>query len=203
MGLGNVSSYLIYQIFSPVLFATQGAIIAGQMGATQTVLNGILSISLSWFSTKTYLFSNLVAVKKYKELNTRYRDTLGIATLVCLSALVLFVILTQLLNESYPGFRNRFLPIIPLVLFSLTQLASVIGNAQGYYLRSFRQEPFFVPSIVIGILSGAATVTISKYYSVNEMSVAYFLINGVIGCIWGCAIFRDKSFAWTNYRHAI
>ena len=33
--------YFIFQLFNPVLFATEGAVVAGQMGMTLAALNGI------------------------------------------------------------------------------------------------------------------------------------------------------------------
>ncbi len=202
IGLGNISSLLIYQLFSPVLFATQGAVLAGQMGATQTCLNGIFAISLSWFSTKTVLFSNLVSTQKFKELNAYYRTTLFVAFMICLAGILLFVALVVMLKTYYPIYGNRFLPLFPLILFSLAQLTSTIGNAQAYYLRSFKQDPFFIPSILMGLFSGIATVVISKHYSITEMSMAYFGINAIIGFLWGCVIFRNKSYQWTNHKHS-
>lgn len=47
-----ISGYLIYQLFTPVIFATGGAIIAGQIGMTLQVLNGIQALSMSWINTK-------------------------------------------------------------------------------------------------------------------------------------------------------
>ena len=53
-----ISGYLIYQLFTPVIFATGGAIIAGQIGMTLQVLNGIQALSMSWINTKIPLLSN-------------------------------------------------------------------------------------------------------------------------------------------------
>lgn len=58
-----ISGYLIYQLFTPVIFATGGAIIAGQIGMTLQVLNGIQALSMSWINTKIPLLSNCVALK--------------------------------------------------------------------------------------------------------------------------------------------
>jgi O-antigen/teichoic acid export membrane protein len=201
IGLGAISSYLIYTLFSPILFATQGAVIAGQMGATQTFLTGILSVALSWYSTKTVLFSNLVATKKFNELNSIYKSTLFIACMVCLAGVVAFALMVVFLGEYYPRYGNRFLPVGPVILFGITQVANVIGNGQAYYLRSFKEEPFFIPSVLTGLFTGAATVLISRYFSINEMSIAYFLINVGFGFLWGCIIFRRKSYQWTGYKH--
>ncbi|MGI8635366.1 MAG: hypothetical protein ACR2KZ_08180, partial [Segetibacter sp.] len=203
IALGNISGYFIYQIINPVLFATQGPAIAGQMGATLTFLNGILVVSSSWLSTKVALFSNFVSLRKFRNLNLVYRKNFIISFFVCSAGIISFVAVIALLQQFYPQVGNRFLGILPVIFLGLTQITSVVGNSQAYYLRSFKKEPFFIPSIVIGIVSGISTVICCKYFGITAMTFSYFIINGIIGFLWGCAIFRSKAFEWTNTRLSI
>lgn len=201
IAVGQIGGYFIYQLFNPVLFATQGSVIAGQMGATQTFLNGVLIVSLSWVSTKVALFSNFVARNEFDQLNSLYKKNLFISILVCSAGLIAFILMVYLLKNYYPNLGNRFLSIVPVIFLGLTQLASVIGNVQAFYLRSFKKEPFFVSSIVISLVSAIVTILSSKYYGITGMTIAYFVINGIVGFIWGCIIFRNKSSEWTNAKH--
>ncbi|GEO06872.1 hypothetical protein AAE02nite_45360 [Adhaeribacter aerolatus] len=203
IGLGSISGYLIWQIINPVLFATQGPVLAGQMGATQTFLNGILVISLSWLSTKVAIFSNFVSKGEFNQLNVIYRKNFVISLVVCLVGLFLFIISILLLQIYYPKLGNRFLDILPIIFLGLTQLVNLVGNSQAYYLRSFKQEPFFIPSIVIGLVSGILTILCSKYYGIVVMTFVYFIINGLIALIWAIIIFRSKTFEWTKTRLSI
>ena len=52
IALSWVSGYFIFQFFNPVLFATEGAVVAGQMGMTLQVLNAIQVFAMSWQNTK-------------------------------------------------------------------------------------------------------------------------------------------------------
>ena len=63
IALSWISGYFIFQLFNPVLFATEGAIVAGQMGMTLHALNSIQSLSLSWMNTKITVMSKLIAIK--------------------------------------------------------------------------------------------------------------------------------------------
>lgn len=200
IGIGYISSFFIYQLFNPVLFATQGPVIAGQMGATQAVLNGILAISLSWVSTKVALFSNLVARKQFGELNSIYKRNLVIAVIICFTGILTFMVLIVLLKKHYPKLSERFLDIVPIIFFSLTALANAIIFSQAYYLRSFKKEPFFVQSIVIGILSAVSTLLCSKYFGITGVSAGFFMLNGVLAFIWNCIIFKNKTYEWTGHR---
>lgn len=198
IALGSMSGYLIYQLITPVLFATQGVVVAGQMGATQACLNGILIISLSWFSTKVALFSSLVAKHKYRMLNLSYQKNLLISVAVCITGIMFFIVTVWIMRQFFPSMGNRFLTIVPIIFLGLTQVASVIGNAQAYYLRSFKKEPFFLSSIIIGLLSGTATLLSSKLLGITEITMVYFIVNGVIGFVWGCIIFKVRAYEWTK-----
>ncbi len=197
IALGSISTYFVFQFFSPVLFATQGAVVAGQMGATQTFLNGIGIISISWITTKIPLFSNLVATKKFDDLNLNFRRSTIISVIVCLAGLVFFMAFLSFLKLYYPSLAQRFLPIVPVLFLGFTQLANVIGTSQGYYLRSFKKDPFFVSSIVIGLLTGISTVVCSKYFDVTGIAIGCFLVNGVLGLLWGTIIFYNKKREWS------
>ncbi len=196
VALGNISNYFIFQLFNPLLFATQGPILAGQMGATQTCLSGVSAIASSWMSTKVPFFSLLVAKRKFKLLNLLFKKNLIISFIVCLAGLAFFNIALLALKEYFPEMSNRFLNFIPVVFLSLTQLANVIGSAQGYYLRSFKKDPFFVSAIVIGVLTGLSTIISSKYFGINGITIGCFLINGFIGLAWGTMIFINKKKEW-------
>ncbi|MFK2504393.1 hypothetical protein ACIXPB_19920, partial [Bacteroides fragilis] len=76
IALSWISGYFIFQLFNPVLFATEGAVIAGQMGMTLAALNGIQSLSLSWMTTKIPLYSGLIAQKQYRQLDIIFNRTL-------------------------------------------------------------------------------------------------------------------------------
>jgi hypothetical protein len=85
------------------------------------------------------------------------------------------------------------------VLFlSLTQLAGVVGSAQGYYLRSFKKDPFFISAVVIGVFTGLSTFIAGKYFGTTGITAGCLLINGVIGLTWGTIIFVKKRAEFTR-----
>jgi hypothetical protein len=196
IAIGNFSNFFIFHLFNPVLFATQGSVVAGQMGATQAFLGGIATVAMSWFTTKVPLFSQLVAKRKFKLLNLSFKKSLASSVMVCLSGLLLFNVALLVIKTYLPEYGNRFLDYGPVIFLSLTHLANVVGIAQGYYLRSFKRDPFFVSAIVIGLMTGISTVICSKYFNVTGLTIGCFLINGVIGLSWGSIIFMKKKAAW-------
>jgi O-antigen/teichoic acid export membrane protein len=167
VSVGYICGFLIYSLFNPVLFATQGAVIAGKMGATLTVLNGLTLLSLSWITTKVALYSNYVARKEFQVLNKSFTKNATISVVVFAIGSLVFILVVSFLREYMPSYADRFLDIPPLLIFTANQIVNVIAFAQGYYLRSFKQEPLFIPSMVMAVLSGVSTILSSKYLGIT------------------------------------
>src|SRR6185369_3301792 len=69
IALSWLCGYFIFQIFTPVLFAFQGPVTAGQMGMSLTISSGIGSIAVAWMSTKAPVYGGLIARGEIGELD--------------------------------------------------------------------------------------------------------------------------------------
>jgi O-antigen/teichoic acid export membrane protein len=196
IALSWISGYFMYQLFNPVIFATEGPIAAGQMGITLAVLNGILTISLSWINTKVPLFSNLIAKKDYLKLDSIFVKTVKQSSFIsfcCLLFLVLAVVLMKKMNISL---GHRFLPIVPLILLSFTTLVNQFVSALATYLRCHKKEPFLVFSVVLGILTASSTLVFGKLFGVLGITIGYSIITIFLSLIWALLIFKKKRKLW-------
>jgi len=200
IGLSWMSSYFIFQLFNPVLFATDGAIVAGQMGMTLAALNGILSLSLAWITTKVPLFSGLIAQKEYPKLDKVFNKTLKQSALInfgALGFLMLVIFLIRYFNVQISGklLGNRFLSYLPLFLMMIPIFLNQFIAAWATYLRCHKKEPFLINSIVGGILCALSTVLFGKYFGVMGVTLGYCLIT-IAMFPWGYYIFKTKKSEW-------
>ena len=196
IALSWISGYFIFQLFNPVIFANDGPIVAGQMGMTLAVLNGILSISLSWMNTKVPLFSNLIAVKNYNTLDSIFNQTLKQSNLITIIALTLLFSIIFLIKYFEFPIGNRFLPLSPFLLLCITTFVNQYVSALATYLRCHKEEPFFHQSVILGILTATSTLLLGKKYGVNGIVGGYFVIIVFIGLIWSLLIFKRKRAIW-------
>ncbi len=202
IALSWMSGYFIFQLFNPVLFATEGAVVAGQMGMTLAALNGITSLSMSWMSTKVPLFSNLIALKKYVELDKVFGNTLKQSTLINASTLILMflVIFTirffhLVIGGMYLG--DRFLDYLPLILMMTPIFLNQFISSWATYLRCHKKEPFLIISIVTGILCSLSTILLGRCFGIIGITIGYCIIT-VFTFIWGYAIYLRKKRVWHN-----
>jgi len=200
IALSWISGYFIFQLFNPVLFATEGAVVAGQMGMTLAALNGIQSLSIAWITTKVPLFSGLIAQKKYTTLDNIFNKTLKQSALInfcALCFLMLIIFLIRYFNFEIGGklFGNRFLNYLPLFLMMVPIFLNQIITAWATYLRCHKKEPFLINSIVGGILCALSTILLGKYFGVIGVTLGYCLITILI-FPWGYYIFKIKKNEW-------
>jgi O-antigen/teichoic acid export membrane protein len=200
IALSWMSGYFIFQLFNPVLFATEGAVVAGQMGMTLVALNGIQSLSLSWMTTKVPLYSGLIAQKQYVQLDNVFNRTLKQSVFINGIALItmLFVIyLIRYFNISIGNvdLGKRFLDYIPMILMMIPLFINQFISSWAIYLRCHKQEPFLVNSIVGGILCCISTVLLGKYLGVLGITGGYCFLT-FAGAFWGYWIFKTKKQEW-------
>lgn len=195
-----ISGYFIFQLFNPVLFATEGAVVAGQMGMTLAILNGIQALSNSWFSTKIPLYSGLIAQKEFQRLDAIFNITLKQSVFICgLSLIAMFsgITIIKYFSISIAGIDlgTRFLDNIPLILMMIPIFTNQFVFSWATYLRCHKQEPFLLYSIVAGVLSACSTIFMGKFYGVIGITAGYTLITLSL-FYWSYKIFKTKKYEW-------
>lgn len=195
-----ISGYFIFQLFNPVLFATEGAVVAGQMGMTLAALGGISSITIAWINTKVPVFSGLIAQKKYTQLDTLFNNTVLqslVLNVIMLIGMVAIILGIRHFNVTIWGknFADRFLPILPMVLMMLPILLNHVTTAWATYLRCHKKEPMMWLSIAMGILCTLSTIFLGKHFGVLGMTTGYAALC-VISFICTYFIFSNNKREW-------
>lgn len=202
IALSWVSGYFIFQLFNPVLFATEGPVVAGQMGMTLTVLNSIFALSFSWIATKVPIFSSLIAQKDYPKLDHLFKKTLIQSSV--LNVLMLIVLFSLIFVLRYfdiriggKNFGDRFLPFLPLLFMMIPIMLNHIIGSMATYLRCHKKEPMLVQSIIIGILCPLSTIILGKYFGVIGITMGYMLLT-IVSLGWTYVTFTNKKIEWHN-----
>lgn len=195
IALSWASGYFVFQLFNPVLYATSGAVVAGQMGMTLSAINGVASLSASWISTKVPLFSKLIALKDYIKLDSIFKKTTIQLGLICTSLLAFFWVVIYLLKYFNLPLGDRFLGLIPLLFMEIAILANQYSNCWAVYLRCHKQEPLLINSLVGALACGLSTILLAKYAGVVGITLGYCIIR--IGIMfWTYLVYKKKKEGW-------
>lgn len=200
IALSWVSGYFIFQLFNPVLFATEGAVVAGQMGMTLQALNAIQSLSLSWQNTKVPLYSKLIALKDYTSLDKIFNKTLNQMVCICTALLIAcfgFIWLLRVtqfhLNDNV--LADRFLGYFPMLLMAIPIFTQQYVGSWATYLRCHKKEPFLVNSVVGGVMCMASTLCLGNLYGLYGITIGYCVIQLIL-CFWAYHIYVTKKAEW-------
>jgi O-antigen/teichoic acid export membrane protein len=196
IALSWISGYLIFQLFNPVIFAYDGPIIAGKMGLTIAAFNGISVLGMSWISTKVPLFSSLIALKNNQLLDDTFKKSLSqllVITFILIISFLLFVLLLNVLNIQLV---SRFLPFTYLCLFAIITLVNQLIFSWATYLRCHKQEPYFINSIVGGLLTATSTLLFGKYFGYKGIVIGYFALTVFLGLPWAYKTYLSKKHEW-------
>lgn len=200
IALSWVSGYFIFQLFNPVLFATEGAVVAGQMGMTLQALNAIQSFAFSWLNTKVPLYSRLIALKDYVQLDSIFNKTLKQMVAICTFLLASFYVFIAILRFSQFHIGNtvladRFLDYLPMLLMIIPVFLQQFVNSWATYLRCHKKEPFLVNSVVGGILCMSSTLGLGNLFGLYGITIGYCAIT-ILLFPWGYWLYYSNKKKW-------
>jgi O-antigen/teichoic acid export membrane protein len=188
--------YFIFQLFNPVLFATEGPKVAGQMGMTLQAFNGISSLTMSWIVTKVPLFSQYIAKKEFKQLDALFNNTIWIVVIVNLLLIAVFDSGVWLLNFFHLSLFHRFLPVWPTIILSVSCFFNQIIFSWSTYLRCHKREPFLFQQIASAILVTLSTMILGNKFGLMGIVWGYSIIVIVVSFSWSYLLFITKKAAW-------
>lgn len=186
-------SYFTMQIFTPILFAFRGPQEAGRMGLSLSIAGYLPIVALCWITTKAAPFGQLVKLGRLEELNTLFfRSFRQSMLLILILATACFAAVVSV-QKVLPGIAARMEGPLSSALLLLTAVSSFAIQSMAVYLRSFKREPFLLPSTVVaGFTLAAVLITVPRWGSA-AVALVYFATTGVISLLWAAAIFHSRT----------
>jgi O-antigen/teichoic acid export membrane protein len=197
IALSWASGYFSFSLFTPILFAYQGPVVAGKFGLTWALVGVLGSLSNSWLSPKVPKFGMLIARRDYQELDRLFFRTTKAVIGVCSLAAVGIGCGIYVLTWFYHALADRLLAPLPLGILLLAQIVLCVSTPFSTYLRAHKREPLLVLSIIGGVATGLSTFLLGKYYSVDAVCFGYFSVT-VLLCPLVLVIWHTCRKAWHN-----
>jgi hypothetical protein len=151
--LSWLSGYLLYSLFTPVLFAFHGAELAGRMGMTVAAGTAISSAAFAVTATKVPSLAMLAARGAYAEMDALFRRATLSSVSIALAGAGLFLFSLALAVQLQLPVAARFLPVLESSIFLAALVLQQVRMAMGSYLRAHKQEPLAALSAVEGLLA--------------------------------------------------
>jgi len=192
VALSWISGYFQFQLLVPIIFHFRGAIDAGRMGNTFTIVSGITALSLSLIQSKSWEYSALIAVKEFGKVNQIFKKNLWqifLSSVFIGSSIYLAVIFI-----NYKGYKicEKVLPPLPFLFFIIGTVFNVIIAGIAIYLRAFLEEKLMVVSLLTGISMILLLLLLTPKYGLLGVSIAYLSCTFIIGFLGAVLIYRKK-----------
>ena len=193
IALSWASGYFIFQALNPIVFSFYGAVVAGKLGMTITILNGILALVISWTSTKIPLWSSYIAKREYDELDKSVIYTIKKSTLVAFLGISGAIVLIGGLQYFNLNLGNRFLPIELAFILLMTIPINNVINIWSASLRSFKKEPFLFVALMVGLFSITEVYITAKFFSLTILIIGYFLVFALVSLPLNLYVYNKKK----------
>jgi len=195
LGVSFLSGYFIFQLFVPILFHYQGAVSAGQMGMSWTLISALSEISLTWVTTRIPQFGMLIAKKDFVMLDTLFLRSARFSLLAMISGSVLLWGGVEYLNLIHHPFALRLLPPLPMALFILAMILNVIVGSMAYYLRAHKKEPYMILSLVGAVVTTISNLVLGSAFGQTGIA-AGFLACGCLFMVPNVIVFLNCKRNW-------
>ena len=196
LALQGSVNYLMFSLFTPVMFHYHGPVVAGRMGMTLQIVGMIQSMALAWVQTKVPRFGMLVARRHYAELDRIWwrASKLSVGFAVAGSFAVWLAVL--ILDELGVGFASRMLGPMPTALFLAAYGLMHISYCHSAYLRAHAREPFLVLGVSGGVLIGSLVFLLGRGYGPTGAAAAFMALAALFVVPISTVIWMRRRVEW-------
>lgn len=184
------SGYFIFQLFTPLIFANQGAVEAGRLGLAMSIFNAVLTVGMSWVNAKAPRLTGHIARKEHRLVNDLFvAVSKRSIAFVCVASLLIPLVVWGLQLVGV-GFVDRLTSLPALACLAVVTVTNSFVFAAATYMRAHREEPMLPVSVVAGLLT-LASAYIASMHSVVTTVAIYALITTVVVLPWTTRLFMN------------
>ncbi len=187
VGIYWISIFFMSQLATPILFLSQGAMVAGQMGLSLTFAHMIGVIAQAWIARGVPDMTQAVARHDWIRLDAIFYQNFWYSLITFCAGIISVVILYWVAMDS--GYAERLLPWQYMGGLMIFVLFYHIHNAWAAQLRSFHKEPFGNIFLV-----GAVLIVLGSVLLVDRFSVAGIILTMI--AVQACFIFPASWSIW-------
>lgn len=183
-----------------VVLKYHGPVAAGQYGMMSTILVALQAASLSWIETRRPLFGQLIADRKWLELDAVFfrMSRISIVLLAVggfgFTAVVWGVGLLpywffQRIAERLPG-------VLPTLLLSVALVIMQFAQCTNIYVRAHKKDPFLLAAIVSNVSIAVLVFWLGREYGAMGVAGGYLMGVSLIQVPLWVGIWWRTRIAW-------
>lgn len=190
IALSWISGYFIFNAFTPLVFAHQGAIEAGRIGISLTIFSTITNLGTSWASANVPKMTGLIAHRQRRELNDLFWILFRSSFMFTLVACCSFILAVYGAGQFGSTLGSRISGVSVLIGLTVVALSNAFIFTAAMYIRAHKAEPLLAPSLVGGALNFCG-VYYGSLVSTDLTILFYACCTLLVGVPWTIFIFKS------------
>lgn len=195
-----VFGYFIFQLFTPVVFALDGAKEAGRIGMSMAVTSAVLATGLAWIITKAPRFGQMAAEKEWEKMDVLFFSSLWRGGLVVALGGLAAVGLGPGLRMMGSPLADRILGTPAMAMLAVATAATYVIVAAATYLRAHKCEPFLVNAGVNALLIAAGVPLAVHWCGASGACGVYCAVQWMVTLPWAAYLFFHLRKKWHTPR---
>jgi hypothetical protein len=195
LAINWLCGYLLTQINTPVLFHTQGAVVAGQYGLSLTVVNTIGLVSQSWLTRRVPAMARAAALRDWPSLDRLFARDFAVSSAVAVAGAAATLAAYGLLL-SHTVYVRRLLPFWELAGLFGFMLANLLIGGLSTHLRSHRKEPLMPLIATTTLISTPVMIWAATQYSSAGLVAVLATLNICVNLPISVVIWRYCNRIW-------
>lgn len=191
IGLSNLSGFLIFRSFSPIVLLEKGPVAAGQFGLAISFMNLLIAVTTAWPVSQAAHYAALNASRNFRELRRSFPVMLWASSaFAAVAAAGMCVVLVE---------ARAFGISVALRLPQMSTTALILGTAVihhvvacfAVFLRAEGREPLLVASVAGSIGTVAIIWATAHAGSLHDIALANLLCT-MVGIPVVLLLFRSR-----------
>jgi O-antigen/teichoic acid export membrane protein len=196
LALQGSVNYLMFSLFTPVMFHYHGPVTAGRMGMTLQITGMVQSMAIAWVQTKVPRFGMMVARRDYAELDRTWWQASKLSVGFAIAGSLSIWLVVLVLDQLGVGFASRILGPTPTALFLTAYGLMLISYCHSAYLRAHAREPFLVLGVSGGILIGGLVFLFGSRYGPTGAAAAFAAVAALFVVPISTVIWMRRRVEW-------
>lgn len=194
IGLSWLSGYLLTQIYTPILFHSQGAVVAGQMGLSLTLANMLGLLAQSWIARRVPAMAQAANRRDWPLLDRLFKHDFTASALAFVAGALVLCGLRAVL--AYTPYTIRVLPFWPFTGLLMVAFLININGTLAAQLRSFRREPLVWVAVGGAVLSVPGALWAAGHYSADGVVAVMLAVQLLFILPWSVILWRRRNREW-------
>lgn len=187
-----ISGYMMYQLFTPLVFIHLGSAIAGRLGLTIAIFTAIQSLGISWFNARIPAMTRFISQTKKAELNQLFQETFILATGLTVTGCLSTLAAVAVVAHFHLPLVDRLVDMETMTVIALGTLGNTVVYGAASYMRAHGKEPMLPVSVTAAVLTLTAAYIGSQFGAFPTM-LSQTVITFVVVVPWTAILFKRYS----------